>query len=284
MFDKFARSWDLIKASASVLQKDRELLVFPAVSSVAAVLVAISFILPGVMMFMGQGDSVQGGDVPIGFWVWLFAFYLVQYFVIFFFNTALIGAASIRLEGGDPTVADGFRIAWARVGQILGYAVIAATVGLILRAIEERAGWLGKIVVGLIGVAWTMASFMVVPVLVHKNVGPMQAVKESAELLKKTWGENVIGQGGVGIVFGLGYVVLWVVFGGLAVVGFSSGSAALGFTLVATGVILTIFMGLIQAALQGIYSAALYRYATGHVIAEGFSTPLLEHAFATKAK
>lgn len=284
MFEKFSRSWALIKASASALQKDRELLVFPAISSVAAVIVAASFILPMLTFFAAQGEAVQRQDMPIGFWVWMFAFYLVQYFVIFFFNTALIGAASIRLEGGDPTVADGFRIAWERIGKILGYAVIAATVGMILRAIEERAGWIGKIVVGMIGVAWTMATFMVVPVLVHRDVGPMEAVRESAELLKKTWGENIIGQGGVGLVFGLLYVAIWLVAGGVAVAGFASGSAALGFTIVAVGVLVTILFALIQAALQGIYSAALYRYATGHVIAEGFSAPMLENAFAAKAR
>src|SRR5690606_12092796 len=132
-----------------------------------------------------------------------FLFYLCQYFVIFFFNTALVGAAMIRLEGGDPTVSDGLRIARERMGAILGYAAIAATVGLVLRALEERAGFLGRIVIGLIGLAWTLATFLVVPVLVSQNVGPVEALKESVRLLKRSWGENLAGNVGIGLAFGL---------------------------------------------------------------------------------
>lgn len=282
MFERFARSWDLIKASASVLKKDKELLVFPAVSSVAAIVVAASFLAPLIWWSMGHPDAFQKDNVNPAWLAYAFVFYLSQYFVIFFFNTALVGAASIRLEGGDPTVADGLRIAWSKVGTILGYAAIAATVGMILRAIEERAGWIGKWIAGLMGAAWTVATFLAVPVLVHRDVGPIEAVKESALLLKQTWGENLIGQGGVGLVFGLLYVLLWMVFGALIVAGAASQSVGLIATIVVIGVLCTLLLALIQAALQGIYSAALYRYATGYQNAEGFSSNLLERAFAVK--
>jgi hypothetical protein len=106
----------------------------------------------------------------------MFAFYLVQYFVMFFFNSALVGAAMIRLDGGDPTVGDGLRIARGKWLQILGYAAIAATVGMALRAVEQRAGFIGRIVVGLVGVAWTLATFLTVPVLVARDIGPIDAV------------------------------------------------------------------------------------------------------------
>ena len=106
--------------------------------------------------------------------------------MIFYFNAALVGAAMIRLEGGDPTVSDGLRIANSKLGAILGYAAIAATVGIVLRMIEERLGIVGRWVVGLLGVAFTLATFLVVPLLVSRNIGPVDAVKESATLLKKT--------------------------------------------------------------------------------------------------
>lgn len=282
MFETFSRSWALIKASASVLSKDKELLVFPAVSSVATLLVAASFLGPVVWWAMGHPEQWESQELSPLWYLYAFCFYLVQYFVIFFFNTGLIGAASIRLEGGDPTVSDGMRIAWSKVGVIFGYAVIAATVGMILRAIEERAGWLGRIVVGLIGTAWTVASFLVVPVLVHRNVGPIDAVKESASLLRQTWGENLIGQGGIGAVFGIIYVLLLLMLGGLVALTAGLQSVALTVSLVAIGVICTLLLALTQSALQGIYSAALYRYAAGHQNAEGFSGPLLENAFAQK--
>lgn len=282
MFERFSRSWSLIKASASVLSKDKELLVFPAVSSVAALIVLGSFLTPLLMLVADNPEALQRDNISPAWAAWAFAFYLSQYFVIFFFNTALVGAASMRLEGHDPTVADGLRIAWSKIGKILGYAAIAATVGMILRMIEQRAGWLGTWIAGLFGAAWTIATFMVVPVLVHRDIGPLEAVKESAMLLKQTWGENLIGQGGMGLIFGLGYVLLWIVFAGLAIAAASAQQLVLAGVIVGTGVLATVLMALMQAALQGIYSAALYRYAVGHENAPEFSGGLLQNAFAAK--
>jgi len=284
MFEKFSRSWALIKASASVLSKDKELLVFPAVSAVAGLMVVASFLAPLIWWSMGHPDAFDRGEMSPLWYVYMFAFYLVQYSVIFFFNTALIGAASIRLEGGDPTVSDGLRIAWSKIGKILGYAVIAATVGLILRVIEQRAGWIGKWIVGLIGAAWTVVTFMVVPILVHRDIGPIEAVKESALLLKQTWGENLIGQGGIGLVFLFGYLALWCLMALLIVLVAGTGSMALLVSVIALTIISTLVLALIQTALQGIYSAALYRFAVGHENAEEFSGPLLQNAFAVKKK
>src|SRR5690606_4904906 len=129
MFDRISRSWSLVKASAAVLRSDKELLLFPVISAIATVLVAATFMLP--LFGLGLLDGREPGP---GLYLLGFLFYLCQYFVIFFFNTALVGAAMIRLEGGDPTVSDGLRIARERMGAILGYAAIAATVGLVLRA------------------------------------------------------------------------------------------------------------------------------------------------------
>jgi hypothetical protein len=284
MFERFARSWALIKASASVLQKDKELLVFPAVSSVAAIVVTLTFVGPLIWWSMGHPDALEGDNQSPLLYVWMFAFYLVQYFVIFFFNTALVGAASMRLEGNDPTVADGLRIAWSKVGTILGYAAIAATVGVILRAIQDRVPAIGKFIVGLIGAAWTVATFMVVPVLVHKEIGPLEAVKESALLLKQTWGENLIGQAGVGLVFALAQVGWWLLCAGLIVLAAGAQGAGLVIAMVVVGIVGTLILALLQAALAGIYSAALYRYATGHQNSEEFSGDLLSNAFAAKAR
>ena len=136
MFEKFSRSWSLIKYSAGVLRQDRELLVFPLLSTIAAVLVALTF----VPLLMQTGIATEDGATkasPGGYAV-MFALYLVEYFVIFFFNAALVGAALIRMDGGDPTVRDGLRIASSKTGKIFGYAMIAATVGVILRALAER--------------------------------------------------------------------------------------------------------------------------------------------------
>src|SRR4030095_3079073 len=170
MFTRFSRSWELIKASGAVLRQDKELLLFPFFSAIATLVVSASFIVPLVMTGAFEQSNVQGSEAP--YLVFVFLFYLVQYFIIFFFNSALVGAAMIRLDGGDPTVRDGLRIAGSRVVQILGYAAIAATVGLILRIIEERAGFIGRWIAGLVGLAFTVATFLTVPILVTRAVGP----------------------------------------------------------------------------------------------------------------
>jgi hypothetical protein len=283
MFERFSRSWTLIKASAGVLAKDKELLVFPLLSGIATLLVMASFALPliGMGVFEQLGEH-RADALPVGAYVLGFLFYLVQYIVIFFFNTALVGAAMIRLRGGDPTVADGLRIAMSKLPAIFGYALIAATVGMILRALQERAGWLGRWVAGFLGMAWTVASFLVVPVLVSREVGAMDAVKESASLLRKTWGENVIDQGGIGLVFGL-ITFAAILLGVALVVGAAmSQSVVLIVAAVALVAIVVLSLALVQTALSGIYSAALYRHASGEGDSDGFEGALLSQAFAVK--
>jgi hypothetical protein len=188
----------------------------------------------------------------------------------------------IRLDGGDPTFADGLRIATSRVGAIAGYALIAATVGMILRAIQERVGFIGRIIVGFLGVGWTIATYLVVPVLVARNVGPIDAVKESATLLKKTWGENVIGQ--VGLTAAFGIIFLGVMLGGVVLIGLAVVSQSI--VLLVLAFVVTLFCvsitGLVQSALTGIYAAALYRYATDAGVTPGFDSNALKLAFAPK--
>lgn len=277
MFDKISRSWTLVKASAAVLRSDKELLLFPVISSIATVLVAATFLVPamGLRLFEGGNIGVLGAVVG-------FAFYLCQYFVIFFFNTALVGAAMIRLEGGDPTVADGLRIARSKAGVILGYAAIAATVGLLLKMISERSGVIGRIVIGLLGTAWTLASFLVVPVLVSRDVGPIDAIKESTLLLKRTWGENVAGNVGIGLAFGL-LTALVVVAVVLLVIGAGSvGGIKLAVAVGVVGALAIALVAVIQAALAGIYSAAVYRFAMDGQAPVGFAGPQLQAAFQPK--
>lgn len=281
MFERLSRSWSLIKASAGVLAKDKELLVFPFLSAICTLIVGAAFVLP--MIGLGALDGIRsGGGMSLATYVLAFLFYLVQYFVIFFFNSALVGAAMIRLDGGDPTLGDGLRIARSKAVPILGYAAIAATVGMVLRAIQERAGFIGKLISGALGVAWTLASFLVVPVLVTRDIGPVDAVKESALLLKKTWGENLIGQGGVGLVFGLVFFAMIIVGRAAIVAAAMTQSAVLIVAVVAVVIIALLLAALVQAALSGIYSAALYRYAVGEGESEGFDARLLGQAFRAK--
>jgi hypothetical protein len=278
MFDRLSRSFALVKASAAVLRQDTHLLVFPLISGLASLAVVLCFALPmfGLHAFDGMGDK-HAMVYSVGF-----LFYVVQYFVIFYFNVALVGATMMRLDGGAPTVKDGLRIANERLGAILGYAVIAATVGVILRAIQERFGFVGRIVVGMLGVGWSVATFMVVPVLVVRNTGPIDAIKDSAALLKQTWGENVIGQVGMSVFFTLLLIAMVIGGAGLLALAAYSGSAVLIGLVVVALVVLLLGSFLVQAALSGIYSAALYRYAANGEAGLGFDNSALQAAFAQK--
>ena len=276
MFERISRSWTLVKASAAVLRSDKELLLFPVISGFATLAVAATFMVPvlGLQLF-------ERGVGPLGAVVG-FLFYLCQYFVIFFFNTALVGAAMIRLEGGDPTVGDGLRIARSKFGAILGYAALAATVGLVLKALGRRAGGLGRVIINLIGMAWTFATFLVVPILVSRDIGPIDALKESVELLKRTWGENVVGNVGIGLAFGL--LTFAMVLAGVALVVGAAyvGGATLALVVAGLAVVAIAFVAVIQAALAGIYSAAVYRYAVDGQAPAGFAGVQLQSAFRAR--
>ena len=284
MFERLSRSWELVKASWSVLQEDKELLLFPVISSLAMIAVVACFALPVIGIFGFDGLArIAGQETSMAQYLAAFLFYVVQYFVMFYFNAALVGAAMIRLDGGDPRLSDGLAIANSRLGSIFGYALIAATIGMVLRAIQERVGFIGRIVVGLIGVGWTLATFLVVPVLVTRDVGPVDAVKESAVLLKRTWGENIIGQGGIGLAFGL--IQIAIALGGVAlIVGVASVTQNVGLIVATIAALVIVMLGtvLVQAALSGIYSAALYRFATTNEGTGAFSADTLQLAFRPK--
>jgi hypothetical protein len=272
-----------MRASWEVLKQDKELLVFPLLSAIGCMLVLASFAAPilAVTDWQAASESVTAGRIEglsgsdgnllaeqamhiLG----LFLFYCCNYFVIIFFNAGLIACAEIRMEGGDPTVSDGLRAAWARLPAIFGWAVVAATVGLVLRMIEERSNLVGKIVAGLLGVAWSLTSFLVVPILVIENEGPVSALKRSASMLKKTWGEQLIGNFSFGLIFLLlalpGILILFL------------GIAANSVALIVVAVIYFTGISLAQSALQGIFQAALYLYIRDGKAPEGFDTSALQ--------
>lgn len=280
MGEKFRNSVELVKASGRVLLADRELLVFPLLSAVASVLVAITFFVPTFLVggFAAAAESM-GAVGAAG----ILLFYIVQFTVIFFFNSALVGATLIRLDGGDPTVADGLRIAGERFGAILGYAVIAATVGLALNMLSRKAGFLGRMVVGLVGLSWNLATYLTVPVLVAREVGPVDAVKESAALLRRTWGEQIVGTVGMGFAFTLAGISL-----GLSSLALLALVGTVAPVLVPPIVVLIalawILFALITTALKGIYAAALFRFADTGEAGWAFEGTSLATAFRPEGR
>lgn len=283
MAGRFARSWSLMKASADVLRSDKSLLMFPLASSICCLLVAASFLIPIIAAMVSAGHVVEHGQrISAGGYVLLFLFYLAQYFVIIFFNTALAGAALARLRGEPASFGEGMAIARSRIVNIFGYALIAATVGLVLRALQERLGLIGRLVAGFLGLAWTVATFLVIPVLASQDVGPTEAISRSVELLKRTWGENIIGNAGIGVVFGLLMFIAIVLAACLIGGAFATQSITAIIAAIVIVVVGLTLLGLIQASLQGIYAAALYRYAEEGEVGYGFDQAMLEQAFKPK--
>ena len=269
---RISNTWKLAKASGRVLKADKELVLLPIISSIASLIVAASFLVP---LFI-SGDPENPSTT---FYIVAFIVYFVTAYITIFFNAALVHAANERLNGGDPTVGSAIRGARARAGKILPWALISATVSMILRAIEERAGFVGQIVVSLIGLAWTLVTFLVLPILVIEGESATESIRKSANLFKRTWGENVAAQIGFGL---LGFLA---VLPGIAVIflGIASGTAALAVVGIALGVIWIIGVVVTIAALNGIFQTALYHFAvSGSVPGQYFDERQLNSAFGPK--
>jgi hypothetical protein len=276
---KITRTWSLMSACWQILKKDKEMLVFPLISGCCCLLVLASFALP--LYFTGnwqppKGDA--GTSRQVVYYGVLFLFYLCNYFVVIFFNCAIVACATIRMSGGDPTVRDGFRAAASRLPVIAGWAVLMATVGLVLRIIEERSEKVGRIAAGLLGAAWTLVSFLVVPILVVENKGPLTALKESTLLLKKTWGEQLVGNFSFGLLFFLLGIPAYV----LIALGFFSGSGPTIAWCIGLSIGYLILLALVQSALQAIFQAAVYLYARNGQVPDGFHSEFLSDAMVSR--
>jgi hypothetical protein len=265
---RFTRSFRLVKQSWSVLMQDKELLVLPVISGFFILLACASFFLP--MQPWKEGALEGMSDTALA--LIAFAFYVVVYTISFFFQAALIAGASERMNGGDPTVGSALRAAGRRFGAILMWGVIAATVGMILRAIEDRSEGVGRFLVGLLGFAWSLATFFMVPVLVMEREGVGASFKRSGSLIKKTWGETVIGNLGLGLV---GFLAMLLV-GGIV---YLLVQAGMGVAAVVAGVLLGALVMVFMTALNAVYVSALYRYATAGDAPQGFDRTVIENAF-----
>jgi len=271
----FSRSFQLVKESFAVLKKDKEIMLFPIVSSITTVLLFISFIIPVYFL-----TDIRTGDIltnPL-YYILLFAYYFLSYFIVILFNTVLITCANIRLNGGDPTFSDGFRNATRHIGKIFVWALISATAGLILNMLANKSKNLGRIVIAIIGMVWSLLTFFVVPVMIFENISVMQSIKKSGHLFKKTWGENVMGQFSMGLFF----LVLGIVGIIPLVISFFTGSFIITILVAALMILYWGILGIISSSLSGIFVAALYNYANTGKIPSAYSPEVIKNAFKPK--
>ena len=280
---RFARSWQLIQASWDVLRADNALLILPALSGLATTALSVSFAALAMSdvntLSAIHGSKFLNGLGPL--YAWAFCWYVVQYFVVIFFNTALVGAAIALLEGGRPTVGVALKLAFSRIGAVLGYAVISATIGILLQVLAERLSLLGRLIEAALGLAWTAATFLVVPILAAEGIGPWQAIERSTALLRKTWGENLIGNVGISLVTSM-------VSGAVGLIGFGGSmllfqlNPVLGGVLLLASITTLLLIVLVAAALSAIYAAAVYHYAVVGTPPTGFDGDLVRNAFTRK--
>jgi hypothetical protein len=252
-------------AAWSVLKRDKALVLFPLFSSIACFFVLASFIVPLFMVDLSGFKEVHGHysqAQQVAGWAYLFAFYFVNYFVITFFNVGIVSCAVARMAGAEPTFGSGMRAALQRVHLIVGWALLSATVGLILKIIESYSKRFGRIMAAILGAAWSIMTFLVVPVLVVENKGPFDALKESITLLKKTWGTQVLGNFSFGLIFFFLFIpaIFVIVFSFYLM---SAVSVIVGMLVLGLAICYILGLALIQSALHSIFQAALYMYTQG---------------------
>jgi len=280
----------LVRQSWRVLKLDKELLVFPLLSGVACLLVTVSFAVPLLALVessevaeehVEQAEAMgpeQVDAASVLYYAGALAYYVANYFVIVFFNSALIACAIIRFKGGDPTLKDGFSAAFSRLPQIFCWALVAGTVGLLLRVVESKSDRVGRIITSLLGMAWSAVTYFVVPVIVVEKLGPLAAGQRSLQILRKTWGQSLTANFGIGCIVSLLMIlaVIPVVVGLALTVG---GSAPVGIPVLIAGLFMLLMISLVSSALNSIVLGALYLYAAEGQVPDQFDDQMFQGAF-----
>jgi Family of unknown function (DUF6159) len=270
---RFSNGWTIAQNSFKVLKENRQLILFPVLSGISMILVIGSFVTAAFAVNGWDIDAIREQSRIAGYLV-MFLYYLVNYFVIVFFNTALVHCTHLYFNGEEVTVRKGLRFAVSRIGAILSWAAFAATVGTILRILQENLGSIGKIITGLIGIVWSIATFFVVPVIAYENAGPLQAFRRSAELVKEKWGEGL----GASFSFGLIQLLAFVL---LAIPCFLLGWAIhplLGIAVFLLGVFTIVS---VMSAAKVIFISAIYHNINGDPV-KHFNQQLADNLFFEK--
>lgn len=275
---KLDNSFALMRASWEILNKDKEILLIPVISGISMMVMLASFFFP-VFLFpdpvLMKRIMAEDKDTVMAV---CFLFYFLNYLNIIFFNSVIVACATIRMDGRDPTLLDGLNVAGARIFKIILWSLVSASVGMILRMIQGKSNFIGRALAGLLGMAWSVSSYLVVPILVNENKDPFDALSDSVSLLKKTWGEGLIGTFSFGLVFTL--MSLPVVF--IIGAGVYSGSGPLTLTLMIIAAFYIIALSVVQASLSGIFQAALYQFARFGKVPSGFREDQLRCAIERK--
>lgn len=275
---RISRGWALTKQSWAVLKNDRSLVIFPILSTVFAIIAVAVIMVPTAFV---TGTDVNGAieqNNPILGVAAIVTLY-VSTFIVIFFNVALAACAARSLRGEDTKVGEGIAAAMRQIGPILGWTLVAGTVGLILQILEDRFPLLGKIAVWIADAAWAVATFFVIPVIAMEGTGPFRSLKRSVQVVKARWGEGATGQIAISAVTGLIVFGIVLVGGGagyaLVAVGLTPVAIAVGAVVVAAVIVVAI----ISSALNSIFRVAVYQYAATGQTPAAFDGQLVQAAF-----
>ena len=284
----FSRSWMITKLTFTVINKDRELLWFAFLSFIFSTLFAVVMIFPSILpTIMDNGftqDSIQIFEYAI-----IFLTYFGLAFIATFFNVCVVYTTKIRFEGGNATFIQSIKFAFSRLPLIFQWSLLSATVGLLLRILQQLASNLGKIgqvvanlLIGILGLAWSIVTIFVVPVLVYEGLGPIDSLKKSTQVIKKTWGESLIKALGLGFMQFLAFLLV-IIFAGVLTYGLANSFGVNGLLVgISVGALLLLLTGIIFSVASTIFNTALYVYGTNNQIASGFSEEIVKGAFKHK--
>lgn len=276
--DRISRGWALTKQSWRVLNSDRSLVVFPTLSTIFALIAVVAIWTPtAVLSGLFAGEAINENDPA--YYIAAAATAYVSTFIAVFFNVALAACAVRSLQGADTTVGEGIRFALQRIGPILGWTVVAATVGLILRLIEERVPFAARVAVWIAGAAWAVATFFVIPVLALEGSGPMRSLKRSVAVIKARWGEGATGTVAISAVTTVVLLAIILIAGISGFVLVAVGLQPLAIAVAAIAVFGVIAVSIISSALNEIFRVAVYQYAVAGTAVGAFEEGLLKNAF-----
>jgi hypothetical protein len=268
--------WDLLRANPEWLK-------IPLFSSVGVTIVSIVFGIAGFILFglLGAGgtnaaaagsrssDGTTTSSI-IGV-VFLFLYYLATYTIVTYSEVALVSAVLAKMRGKENSrAADGFAVANQRIGAIVTFAAMAATVGVIARMISDSGRRSKNLVImiiaglfaALLQGAWSIMTLMVTPVIANENLGAFPAISRSWTLFKQTWGEQIVGGFSLGL-FGCGLTLIamlpGLLIGGLGIAINNAVAMGGGFIVLVIGIAI---VSLLTNAASGIFKAVLYEYAT----------------------
>ncbi len=287
---RLANSWELFQRSLQVIRAQPRLVLFPIVTAGCALLLVAFFLTPVVLLLIGVHGG--GGDWEAdvrrfapAFYAYGALAYVVAMFVGTFVNVAFYNEIFRALSGEKVSLRSGLRYARTKLRSILMWSLLASTVGLLIRWIEDRLGFVGKFVMSLVGAAWSVASVFAIPVIIRReDSNPLAVLRDSASTLKKTWGESLAGY--IGIQLGGLAFLAFVAFSAVVGIGFGVllGWVEVLYIVIPLALFALVAFGVVLGVAGDVYRCALYVYATEGVVPGPYTPELMNAGWKVKKK